>query len=59
MTNEVARRDFLTGIGVALGSAALGDLAVTGVAAAQDTARGRVPDTSVNWIKTTWPKAGA
>ena len=49
MTNGVARRDFLAGIGVTLGSAALGDLAVTGVAAAQEAARGRVPDTPVKF----------
>ena len=49
MTDDVARRDFLAGIGVTLGSAVLGDLAVTGVAAAQDAARGRVPDTPVKF----------
>src|SRR5262249_35635740 len=49
MTNQVGRRDFLAGLGVALGSAAAGDLAVAGVAAAQDAARGRVPETPVKF----------
>src|SRR3989449_5287915 len=37
MANDLDRRDFLAGLGVALGGAALGDLAVVGDAAAQDT----------------------
>src|SRR2546430_15070442 len=49
MANDLDRRDFLAGLGVALGGAALGDLAVVGDAAAQDTAKGRIPETPVKF----------
>jgi len=49
MANDVGRREFLAGLGVALGGAAFGELAVTGTAAAQDTARGRVPEAPVKF----------
>jgi branched-chain amino acid transport system substrate-binding protein len=53
MANDLDRRDFLAGLGVTLGGAALGgvggDLAVAGLAAAQDTAKGRVPETPVKF----------
>src|SRR5206468_394556 len=49
MANDLDRRDFLAGLGVALGGAALGDLAVVGDAAAQDTPKGRIPETPVKF----------
>src|SRR2546427_12134585 len=49
MANDLDRRDFLAGLGVALGGAALGDLAVVGAAAAQDTPKGRIPETPVKF----------
>jgi branched-chain amino acid transport system substrate-binding protein len=53
MAHDLDRRDFLAGLGVTLGGAALGgvggDLAVAGLAAAQDTAKGRVPETPVKF----------
>src|SRR5947199_5262436 len=49
MANDLDRRDFLAGLGVALGGAALGDLAVVGNAAAQDTPKGRIPETPVKF----------
>src|SRR5216117_4164150 len=49
MANDLDRRDFLAGLGVTLGGAALGDLAVVGEAAAQDTAKGRIPETPVKF----------
>jgi branched-chain amino acid transport system substrate-binding protein len=52
MANDLDRRDFLAGLGVTIGGAALGlagDLAVAGAAAAQDAAKGRIPDTPVTF----------
>src|SRR5258708_36687594 len=49
MANDLDRRDFLAGLGVTLGGAALGDLAVVGEAAAQDTPKGRIPETPVKF----------
>src|SRR3989449_11540625 len=49
MANDLDRRDSLPGLGVALGGAALGDLAVVGDAAAQDTPKGRIPETPVKF----------
>lgn len=49
MANELDRRDFLAGLGVTLGTAALGDVTATGVAEAQDTVKGRVPETPVKF----------
>src|SRR5687767_8840221 len=52
MANDPNRRDFLAGLGVTIGGAALGvggDLAVAGVAAAQDAAKGRIPDAPVKF----------
>src|SRR5881409_3059059 len=52
MANALDRRDFLGGLGVTLGGAALGvgaELAVAGSAAAQDTPRGRIPETPVKF----------
>src|SRR2546430_1885130 len=45
MANDLDRRDFLAGLGVALGGAALGDLPVVGAPAPQDTPHGRMPPT--------------
>src|SRR5262245_46613829 len=47
MANDLGRREFLAGFGAALGVG--GELAVAGVAAAQDTAKGRVPETPVKF----------
>src|SRR5947207_1586431 len=44
MANDLDRRDFLAGLGVTRGGAALGELAPVGDAAAQDTPKGRVPE---------------
>src|SRR6267143_755369 len=49
MANDLDRRDFLAGLGVTLGGAALGELAVVGDAAAQDTPKGRIPETPVKF----------
>src|SRR6184192_338911 len=59
MASELERRDLLKGLGATLGGAALGlggaalgvarDVAVAGVAEAQETAKGRVPDTPVKF----------
>src|SRR5204862_218438 len=49
MANDLDRRDFLGGLGATLGGAALGDLAVVGDAAAQDTPKGRIPETPVKF----------
>jgi branched-chain amino acid transport system substrate-binding protein len=49
MANDLDRRDFLTGLGVTLGAATLGELAVTGVGEAQDTAKGRIPEAPVKF----------
>src|SRR5258708_39096960 len=49
MASDLDRRDFLAGLGVTLGGAALGDLAVVGDAAAQDTPKGRIPETPVKF----------
>src|SRR5262249_39385718 len=47
MANDLGRREFLAGLGAALGVG--GELAAAGVAAAQDTAKGRVPETPVKF----------
>jgi branched-chain amino acid transport system substrate-binding protein len=52
MANDLGRRDFVAGLGVTIGGAALGvagDLAVAGMAEAQDAAKGRIPDTPVKF----------
>src|SRR5262245_936026 len=49
MENQVGRRDFLAGLGRGIGDAAAGELGVAGVAAAQDAARGRIPETPVKF----------
>src|SRR3989449_1201566 len=49
MANDLDRRDFLAGLGVALGGAALGDLAVAGPGEAADEAKGRIPDKPVRF----------
>ena len=49
MANDLDRRDFLTGLGVTLGAATLGELAVTGVGEAQDAAKGRIPEAPVKF----------
>src|SRR5438445_11851842 len=49
MANDLDRRDFLAGLGVALGGAARGEPAVVGDAAAQDTPKGRIPETPVKF----------
>ncbi|HYB70641.1 MAG TPA: ABC transporter substrate-binding protein, partial [Candidatus Bathyarchaeia archaeon] len=49
MGTDLDRRAFLTGVGASLGAATLGDVAATGVAEAQDTPRGRIPETSVRF----------
>src|SRR5882724_6051614 len=49
MANDLDRRDFLAGLGVTLGGAALGELAAVGDAAAQDTPKGRIPETPVKF----------
>jgi len=52
MVHDQGRRDFLAGLGVTIGGAALGvggDVAVAGVAEAQDAPKGRIPDTPVKF----------
>lgn len=52
MRNDRSRRDFLAGLGVTIGGVALGigsDVPVVGVAAAQDTPKGRIPQTPVKF----------
>src|SRR5260370_41391685 len=49
MASDLGRRDFLAGLGVPLGGAAVGDLAVGGEAAAQATPEGRIPETPVKF----------
>jgi branched-chain amino acid transport system substrate-binding protein len=52
MANDLDRRDFLASLGITIGGAALGmggDLPVAGVAAAQDTPKGRIPGTPVKF----------
>src|SRR5436305_12784961 len=49
MATDLDRRDFLAGLGVTLGGAALGELAAVGDAAAQDTPKGRIPETPVKF----------
>src|SRR5207248_1280061 len=49
MGNDLGRREFLAGFGVTLGGAALGELAVVGDAVAQDTPKGRIPETPVKF----------
>ncbi|HEX3176474.1 MAG TPA: ABC transporter substrate-binding protein [Methylomirabilota bacterium] len=52
MASELHRRDFLAGLGITLGGAALGvagDVAVAGVAEAQDAAKGRIPEMPVKF----------
>src|SRR5687767_6287221 len=52
MANDLNRRDFLAGLGVTIGGAALGigsDVPVVGLAAAQDTPKGRIPNTPVKF----------
>jgi branched-chain amino acid transport system substrate-binding protein len=53
MAPDIDRRDFLAGLGVTLGGAALGgvagELAVAGPVVAQEPARGRIPDTPVKF----------
>jgi branched-chain amino acid transport system substrate-binding protein len=49
VANELDRRDFLAGVGATLSAVALGDVAATGVAEAQDTAKGRIPETPVKF----------
>ena len=49
MASRLGRRDFVAGLGASLGAVALGDVALAGVAHAQDTAKGRVPETPVKF----------
>ena len=52
MAGELDRREFVAGVGITLGAAALGvggDVAVAGVAAAQDAPKGRIPETPVKF----------
>ena len=52
MAHDLDRRDFLAGLGITIGGAAVGigsDVAVAGSAAAQDAAKGRVPETPVKF----------
>ena len=52
MATDLGRRDFLAGLGVTVGGAALGvggELAVAGSAVAQETVKGRVPETPVKF----------
>jgi hypothetical protein len=53
MRSDMVRRDFLATLGVSLSGAALGvglgELPVAGPAAAQEPARGRIPDTPVKF----------
>ena len=51
MASKLDRREFVAGLGITIGGAALGvagDIAVAGVAAAQD-AKGRIPETPVKF----------